>query len=39
MLIITVSLDIPINKDREIEKGTKPHSLDQDWRLGYYLLC
>lgn len=30
MLIITVILDIPVNRDREIGKGTKPHGLDQD---------
>lgn len=35
MLIIAVTLDIPINRDREIGKGTKPYGLDQDWRLGY----
>lgn len=39
MLIIAVSLDIPINGDKEIEKDTKPYGLDQDWRLEYYFLC
>lgn len=39
MLIIAVSLDIPINRDKEIEKDTKPYGLDQDWRLEYYFLC
>lgn len=36
MLILAITLDIPINRGREVGKGTKPHGLDQDWRLGYY---
>lgn len=30
MLIIAVTLDIPVNRDRGIGKGAKPHGLDQD---------
>lgn len=39
MLIMAVTLDIPIKRNREIAKGAKLHALDQDWRLGCYLLC
>lgn len=32
MLIIAITLDIPINRGREVGKSTKPHGSDQDWR-------
>lgn len=39
MQIIAATLDILVNRNREIGKGTKPHALDQAQRLGCYLLC